>query len=361
MRNISYGCYKLGISSYDQSNWFKTERKYNPTFARINYSSAQGTMRRLDRAFASFFDRVKAGQKPGYPRFKNDDGFNSFLFPSHGDGIRFNDKKKRVYVQNVGFVKVKNHRDVAGEVKTLSVKRECGKWFLILSCESEDVVVPRSTNPPIGIDVGLEHFLTTSDGEHVANPRFLKKALPKLRRANRKLARAKKGSKRRKKTKGRLKAVHAKIANQRRDFAHKLSRNLVGRFGLIAAEGLRVGNMLKNRRLARSISDAAWTASLEAIRYKAPEAGAEFVEVNPRGTSQDCSGCDATVRKELSERWHRCPKCGLSLHRDVNAARNILRRALARTGPTNANLVLQHGYSLQLSVPPRGRSRSPRL
>lgn len=313
----------------------------------------------MDRAFSSFFDRVKKGQKPGYPRFKNDDGFKSFLFPSHGDGIRFNGN--RVRIQNVGVVKVKNHREVVGEIETLSIKRECGKWFLVLSCESEDIAIPKNTNPPVGIDMGLESFLTTSDGEHIANPRFQKKALPRLRRAGRKLSRAKKGSKRRQKAKNRLRAVHAKIANQRKDFAHKLSRNLVGRFGLIAAERLGVRNMLKNRRLARSISDAAWAASLEAVRYKAPEAGAEFVEVNPRGTSQDCSGCDVTVRKELSERWHRCPNCGLSLHRDVNAARNILKRALARTGPTNANLVLQHGCRLQQSVSPRGRSRSPRL
>ena len=341
MKTLAYKGYRLSVAYKDQSSWFKTERRHNPWFGNLNFSSAQGTMRRLEGAFSRFFERVKANKvakakglrrpfkKVGYPRFKGIDRFNSFLFPSHGDGCRLSCNRLRV--QHVGRIKTRVHREVVGGIKTLSIKREAGKWFLILSCERPDPVVPKSDKPAVGIDMGLEHFLTTSDGEHVPNPRFHKVALPELRRANRRLARAKKGSRGRRKARHALQRVHARIANKRRDFSHKLSRGLVGRFGMIAAERLGVGNMLKNRRLSRSISDASWRAFLDATRYKAVEAGAEFVDVNPRMTSQTCSGCGSIVRKDLSVRWHDCPHCGLSLQRDVNAARNIL--ALARNGP----------------------------
>jgi len=373
MKTLAYKDYRVSVAYKDWSNWFKAERKYNNWFANLNYSSGQATMHRLEGAFARFFERVKANKaakikglkrpfkKVGYPKFKNEDRFNSFLFPAHGDGCRF--AGNRLRIQHVGRVKVKVHRKVIGEIKTLSVKREAGKWFLVLSCEQPDPVAPKSDKPAIGIDMGLESFLTTSDGEHVSNPRFHKTALPEIRRASRKLARAKKGSKGRKKAKTKLQKVHAKITNRRRDFSHKLSRSLVGRYGLIAAESLSVGNMLKNHRLARSISDASWRAFQGTVRYKVVETGTEYVEVNPAYTSQTCSQCGILVPKDLSIRWHDCPSCGLSLHRDVNAARNIL--ALARTGPGDGidvvnNLKLRHRMS-SCPLLPRGRPRSRRL
>lgn len=359
IRSNAYKLYKISVSYADCSSWFKTERKYNNWFASLNFSSSQDTMRRLDGTFKRFFQKNKSGKRSGYPRFKPKDRFNSFSYPTHGDGIRLKDNKVRV--SNVGVIRVKNHRDIIGEINTLSIKHEADKWFLVLSCETPDVVIPKSTNPPVGIDMGLESFLITSNGEHIDNPRFHKFALPEIRRASRKLSRAKKGSNKRKKSKKKLRKVHSKVANKRKDFIHKLSRSIVDRYGLIAMESLSTSNMLKNHRLARSISDASWRAFSDAVQYKAEEAGVEFVKVDPRYTSQVCSGCGQIVKKDLSVRWHDC-SCGLSIHRDVNAARNIL--ALARTEPKNGtkkhNLVLQHGKKSG-SLPPRGRSGSRRL
>ena len=175
-RKTRYEAEKVTVRYGEQSARFKAERTTNPYYARLNFSSAQATMRRLERSFANFFRRVKTGEEPGYPRFKGRDFFNSIEFPSHGDGIRLTDDRLRV--QHVGMIRVKLHRPVEGTIKTLSVKREAGKWFLVVSCDLGDVHVEPSTNPPVGIDVGLKTFLTTSDGETEPNPRYLKDALP---------------------------------------------------------------------------------------------------------------------------------------------------------------------------------------
>lgn len=316
-----------------QSAWFKDERAVNPWFARLNFSSAQATMRRLEKAYANFFRRVKEGStKAGYPRFKGRDFFNSIEFPSNGDGIRLTGNRLRV--QHVGTIRVKLHRPVGGTVKTLTLKRESGKWFVVLSCELPDVPLVDSGKPAVGIDVGLTHFLTTSAGQHEPNPRYLKTALPQLRRAGRTVARKKKGGSNRRKAVRRLQKVHARVKNLRREHHYQVACRLVLAFGLIAVESLNIIGMLRSGRFSRAISDAGWSGFLNVLRHKAEKAGARFVEVDPKGTSQQCSQCSQEVRKDLSVRWHLCPHCGLSLDRDHNAALNILARArLVRTEP----------------------------
>jgi putative transposase len=336
-RKSRYEAEKVTVRYADQSARFKAERTTNPYYARLNFSSAQATMRRLDKAFANFFRRIKAKDaKAGYPRFKGRDFFNSVEFPSHGDGIRLNGDRLRV--QHVGTLKVKLHRPVEGKIKTLSLKREAGKWYLVVSGDLGDVKIEPSTNPAIGIDVGLEKFLTTSDGRKEPNPRYLKGALPELRRKQRSLSRKKKGGKNRRKARKAVAKVHARVANLRREHHHQVALKLVRRYGFIAVESLSIKNMLGNDRLARAISDVAWGNFLLTLRSKAESAGVAFVEVDARGTSQECSGCGQVVRKDLSQRWHSCD-CGCSLDRDENAARNILARGLlARTAPAGLNV-----------------------
>jgi putative transposase len=318
-----------------QSAWFKAQRETNKWFAHLNFSSAQATLRRLDKSFQNFFRRVKAGQKPGYPRFKAAGCFHSVEFPAYGDGIRLNEKLR---IQHVGFIRCKAHREVEGVVKTASLKKEAGKWFLLLSCILPDADPQITSKASVGIDVGLEHFLTTSDGEHVPNPHYLKNQLPKLRRTQRAVSRAKRGSTNRARKVEALQKVHTKITNCRKDHQHKVALELVRRYGTIAVERLNITGMLKTRWLARAISDAAWGGFLETLRHKAESAGVLFVEVDCRGTSQECSQCGEVVSKKLSTREHNCPHCGLVLQRDVNAARNILARASgAWTGPVGAN------------------------
>lgn len=327
---------KTTITYNDQSGWHRLERKVNPYFARLNFSSAQATMRRLDKGYQHFFRRAKAGEaKAGFPRFKGKGRFESIEFPAYGDGIRLNGDRLRV--QHVGTIKVKVHRPHEGMIKTATLKLEGDKWFLVLSCDLGDVAVATSTNPPVGIDVGLEHFLTTSSGEHEANPRFLKAELPKLRRLGRSVSRKKKGGRNRRKAVKRLRRLHARVRNLRHEHRHKTALKLTRRYGLIALEGLTVRNMVKNRRLARSISDAGWYGFRSVLKSKAESAGVQVVEVDPGWTSQLCSGCGQIVRKQLSERWHSC-ECGCSLQRDVNAARNILARGLAGTRPAGRNV-----------------------
>lgn len=331
-----YTAEKRSVTYSQQSAWFKIQRATNLYFARINFSSAQATMRRLDRSYQAFFRRVKSGHTPGFPRFKGRDRFHSIGFPSHGDGIRLNGNRLRV--QHVGVLRVKLHRPYQGEIKTLSLKRNGDRWYVVLCCDVGDTPIPQTGLPAVGIDVGLEHFLTTSDGEHFANPRLLKIELPELRRRQRSMSRKKKGGSNRRKARKRVRTLYARVSNLRRDFHHKTALVLVRRYGLIAVERLNIAGMLKNHRLSRSISDAGWSGFLNTLRNKAESAGCIVVEVDGRGTSQECSGCGAIVRKELSVRVHDCPSCSLSLQRDINAARNILARARqARTEPVGVN------------------------
>ena len=178
----------------EQSARFKALRATNPFHARLNFSSAQATMRRLDRAFGHFFRRVKAkAGKAGYPRFRGRDRYDSVEFPTHGDGIRLTGDRLRV--QHVGMIRVKLHREVQGRMKTVTLKRVAEKWYVVLSCDLGDVPVEPSANPPVGIDVGLEKFLSKSDGTTPEpNPRYLKDALPELRRKQRACARKPRGA-----------------------------------------------------------------------------------------------------------------------------------------------------------------------
>jgi putative transposase len=300
-------------------------------------------MRRLDKAFAAFFRRVKAGEDPGYPRFKGRDRFDSIEFPAYGDGIKLIDDKLRV--TNVGLIKVKLHRPLEGKIKTVTLKREAGHWYVVFSCDLGPVEVEPSTNPPVGIDVGLESFLTTSDEDRrpgaapqYPNPRYQKTALPALRRAQRSLARKRKGGKNRRKSRRKVAKIHARVARLRQEHHHQVALKLVRRYGFIAAESLNIRGMLKNGRLARSISDAGWSGFLLTLRHKAESAGVEYVEVDARGTSQECPDCGRVVNKDLSQRWHSC-ECGCSLHRDEASARVVLARGLlARTGPVGDNV-----------------------
>jgi putative transposase len=336
-RKTTYETDKKSIKYTEQSAWFKEQRLTNPYFATLNFSSAQATMRRLDKAFANFFRRIKEPTaKKGYPRFKSRDRYDSVEFPSYRNGIRLNGNK--LYVQSVGNIRVKLHRPIDGTIKTVTLKRDGDKWFVVFSWEVSDVPIVNISKPAVGIDVGLTNFLTTSDSTVEPNPRYLKDALPQLRRVGRAVARKKKGGSNRRKAVRRLQKVHVCVRNLRREHHYRVAHRLVLAYGLIAAESLNIANMLKNRRFSRAISDAGWAGFLSILRHKAAKAGVQFVEVDPRWTSQDCSQCGQEVKKDLSVRWHECPHCGLSLDRDQNAARNILARGLARTGPAGVNV-----------------------
>jgi putative transposase len=334
-RRDAYKMQGVSLNYYDQASELKDLRQELPDVALLNCSATQDMLRRLDKSFKAFFRRVKTGDKAGYPRFRGRDRFNSITFPIYGDGIKIKDN--RLYVQNVGLIKIKMHHSLDGEINTVTLKRECDKWYAIFSNTVNIEPLPVS-NRQVGIDVGLESFAVTSDGEFIKNPRFMHEAEAILRKAQRKVSKRKKGSNSRRKAVKLLARHHLRVSNQRKDFAHKFSRTIVNNYGFIAVEDLQIKNMVRNHHFARSISDAAWGMALDFIDYKAEWAGRQFTRVIPNGTSQECAFCGTVVPKSLSVRIHTCPVCGHSVPRDYNSSLNILER-----GRRSWSLTLSNG------------------
>ena len=293
------------------------------------------TLKRLDDAYAAFFRRVKGGGAPGFPRFRGKGWWRSFGFAEFA-GARWDGKRLR-FKGLPGGLRVHLHRPLPADLRSCVFTKDESGWsvaFHVRVDAREKCTVANS----IGIDLGLKAFSYASDGVIVPNPRVARKAERLVRQRSRALARCKKGSQRRQKVRERLRAAHRDILNARTTWLHQQSAALVGRADLIAAEDLRIANMIKNPYLARSISDAGWAKFLSMVAYKAERAGKHFVTVDPRNTTQDCSGCGVKVPKTIAVRTHACPECGLVLDRDHNAALNILR---AVAGPGQPNVAHQ--------------------
>ena len=327
-RRDAYQKSGVSLNYYDQANQLKEIRSAGDCVL-VNFSACQDVLRRVEKTFKAFFRRLKAGQKAGYPRFKSRRRFDSYTLPSYGDGCRLTGS--RLYVQGVGHMKVKLHRPVDGALKTITVKRECGTWYACFSVEVAGEPLP-DTNTYTGIDVGLTAFATLADGTTIDNPRYSQRAQAKMRLAQRRVARRKRGGKNRRKAVLLLQKAHAKIKNQRADFQHKVARQLVNAYSMIAVEALHIKG-LASGMLAKSVNDAGWSSFLARLAYKAEEAGRRLIQVDPRGTSQACL-CGAEVRKTLAQRWHQCPNCGLSAARDHVSAQLILGLGLSLLGLT---------------------------
>lgn len=321
---------------YDLANQLKDLRALDPEAAFANYSSLQQTLRRLDKAFTAFFRRIKAGEKPGYPRFKGRHFFTTIEYRWE-DGIRLTEK--RLHVHRVGGIKIKMHRPIPDEAKITNayLKKVGARWEVVVCSSLPDVARPVHPGPAVGIDVGLHSLLATSDGTLIDNPRWYRDAQEKLAKAQRILSRRKRKANRWRKQRRVVAALQDHTSNQRRDFLHKLSFNLTETYRLIAVEDLQITNMV-HTTMATAIHDAAWGTFRGMLAYKVGNTGSQLIAVRPNGTSQHCSRCGTLVPKDLSVRLHQCHVCGLELDRDVNAARNILARALesctARTEPS---------------------------
>jgi putative transposase len=326
-RTAAYATEQRTLTYGEQAATLKAQRASSPFLARANFSSCQRTLKRVDRAFAAFFRRVKAGQAPGYPRFKGRGRFDTVEY-THTDGCRFFGTS--LYVQHVGRVKAKQHRPVEGQIKAVSLTRKADGWHVCVVCDRGQPAVVPSELPAVDIDVGLTNFLATSEGETVGPLRAYRRAQAALRRAQRRVARRRKGSGRRRKAVAQVRRLHLKVARQRRDFHHKTALSLTRRYGLIAHERLAITGLSRSR-LAKSTLDAGWGGFLTILGHKAVEAGVSVVAVPPYGTSQRCSACGAlpAVPKTLKDRVHACP-CGYTAGRDVNSARNILLLAAGR-------------------------------
>jgi putative transposase len=335
----------------DQSAQLTEMRAARPDQAVWSFSSQQATLRRLNKAFDGFFRRVKAGHKPGYPRFKGAARFDSVEWPKDGDGARWLPDHKRVYLQGIGQVKVHLHRKVDGRVKTIQIKRQGRRWVLVLSCDDVPTNPLSPTGTQAGVDVGIAAFATLSDGTTVENPRWARKAADKLQAAQQRLQRAKRGSNNRVARRETVAARHRKIANRRKDFHHKQARELAARYDLLVVEDLKIANMLRRAKpkpdpdnpgqflpngaraksgLNRSISDAGWGQFVSILRAKAEDAGRTWIEVDPRHTSDGCERCGhAAPENRVTQAEFACQRCGHTAPADEHAARNILRAGLA--------------------------------
>lgn len=311
------------VSYNDQSALLTDWRERMEWVRAVPAHIERDALRRVDRGMKAFFRRVKVKQTPGYPRFKGRHRWRSFEVLQPGKYIRPNN---RVHIPCIGPIAYRGMQPFSGVVKGIRVIRKASGWYVQLIVDNGSAPKPelRPAERAVGIDVGLSSFITLSNGAKVDNPQWYRKAEKRLGFLQRIVSRRKKGSNRRRRAVDQIARFHERVADTRKDWLHKLSRRLVTEFDLIAVENLNVKGLARTK-LAKSILDAAWTEFAWQLEYKAESAGVRFVRVDPRGTSQECSECGLVVPKTLSERVHRC-SCGLTLDRDENAARNILRR-----------------------------------
>lgn len=323
-RRDTYKATKESLSYVKQANLLL---KNKDSFQiQVHSQVLQSTLKRLDQSFKNFFRRIKerkAGKKikAGFPRFKSDHRFNSFTYPQ--SGFRLTNNQNRIQLSKIGDVKLRNSRFVEGKIKTCTILRDIDQWFVILTSEINLSKPLKSTKSTVGVDVGVKTLAVLSDGTEIENPRYTLKSEKKLSREQRRLSRRDKGSANRDKQRISVAKVHRTIRRQRDDYLHKLSSHLVKNYGCIIFENLNIRGMLRNHKLAKHISDCSWNKLISYTQYRAESAGVEVILVNPRNTSQKCSGCGEVVPKTLSDRVHVCPHCGLVIDRDLNASINI--------------------------------------
>jgi putative transposase len=350
---------ELTVNYYSQKREVtEIKREEREEYQDIACHVLQDVVLRLDLAFQAFFDRAKKKQqglftgKVGYPRFKSEKRYDSFTYPDGAgwklETIKEPEGKKRgkavLYLTKIGDAPVTLHRPLEGSIKTVTIKREVDQWFVVFSCEVVESEKLPVSYEDVGIDLGVTHLATLSNGEFIEHPRHFRKTEKQLAQRQQRVEHKKRGSHRRKKAGKLVGKAHRKAARQRRDFLHKASHKLVQRYQVLVFEDIQTANLVRKPAprqdengkylpngaaaksgLNKSILDAGWGTFVALCSSKAEEAGRTLVKVDPKFTSQICSQCGQVRKKDLSERWHMCD-CGCELDRDVNAAVNILAR-----------------------------------
>ena len=299
-----------------------TELRTDDAWAVFPVAMQRWPLKKLDHAFQAFFRRLKSGEKPGFPRFRGRERFNSFGFSDLGGWAV---KDGRLHMKGVGRVRLHLHRSLPSKPLSCQVKRDAKGWCALLVCEVEAETLA-ATGQSVGLDLGVTSFAALSTGETVPGLKASRRARAKARRRQRALARCKRGSRSRCKAKSRIARLHLHTANARRTHQHQLAARLVRENDLIAIENLNVKGLARGM-LAQDVHDAGWASFTTLLSEKAERAGRTLVKVDPRHTSQTCPGCGSIRPKTLAQRAHRCD-CGCVLDRDVAAAQVILHRAV---------------------------------
>ena len=317
----------------DQSRALTEWRQSDPEGSTVPLTLQRATLKRLDEAYRGFFRRVSSGGKSGFPRFRGRGWFDSFGFREFR-GISLKGRKVR-FKGMPGALRVHLHRPMPQEavIKSCTFRRDIKGWLVGFAVELPAPPLRESASA-IGIDLGITTFATLSDGSVIPSLRAARKEERRLRIAQRALTRKLRGSRGRQRARDGLRQCHAVIARLRSSHLHEASARLTRNWDVIVVEALQVKKLARSA-LAKDINDASWAKFVSMLRYKAERAGARLIEVDPRNTTQDCSCCGMKVPKELGERQHDCPHCGLSMGRDLNAALNILHRAGVGPGPRN--------------------------
>ncbi|BAZ20705.1 IS891/IS1136/IS1341 transposase [Kalymmatonema gypsitolerans NIES-4073] len=307
----------------------------------LNSHACQASVENVERAISRFFDNCKKSKpgKKGYPRFKKDARCVEYktsgwkLHPTRRR-ITFSDKK------NIGELKLLGKWDIhtypAELIKRVRIVRRADGYYIQFCVKVDITTETRTENGEVGLDVGLEYFYSDSNGYHEENPRFLRKAEKAIKHAQRRIYSKEKGKNNRRKARGRYARKHLKVSRQREEHAKRVARNICKANAYVAYEELNVKGLVRNSRLAKSISDVAWSAFRRWLEYNARKFNTQVVAVPPHYTSQKCSSCGNIVKKTLSTRTHSC-KCGCLLQRDVNAAINILCKAKSTGGHPESN------------------------
>lgn len=315
------------FSQFDMSYHIIKLKDERQEFSEIYSQVLQNISKRISGAYKAFFRRVKEkknGKKidVGFPRIKK--FVCSLTYPQ--SGFKFKNQR-RLSLSKIGSIPIVLHRIPKGEIKTCTIKRyHSGKWYVIFSNEMQLQEFKSNGKNEVGIDVGLTNFITTSNGDKIEPPRYLRKSEEKLKILHRRVSRKKKGSNNRRKAKLRLSRQYEKVSNQRMDFLHKLSKKQVDSYSKIKVEKLKIQNMIKNHCLAKSIADASWSKYIQMLHYKAESAGCVVEDVAPEYTTKTCNQCGNRENIGLSERIFKCSSCGNVDDRDVNAAKNILHK-----------------------------------
>ena len=339
-RRDEWTSHKKSLGKFDQKREIPPLREQIPAFKDVNTAVLQDVIGRVDKAFQGFFRRVKRGETPGYPRFQGSHRYQSF---THPQASTTSWTERRIRIPSFGWIRWKPWKSLVdlGNVKTLTVRRRVDGWFITLSCEVQKPKDLPATGQAIGIDIGLKEQVVTSEGEALGDLKALKAKELQVRKAQQRLSQKTKGSNRYRKARQILARRSLDLTRARKANLDRITRKLVNENDVIAVEDLDVVSLTNlghkipviGRGMRRNWKHVEPGLLIHMLTYKAEEAGRRVVKVDPRGTTQECSGCGKTVPKNLSVRVHDCPHCGLVLDRDHNAARVVLKRSLRLLRP----------------------------